>query len=424
MNQRSLLFVSAFVLASAAALRAQETSGIEDERMQALQARNERDWLGPRNKVSVGFRLLNSGGSVNFRNLGAVPAKEVAAASAGNVTRQYDDGTVYADGLRTDEIDANGNQTSTPGGRYAVYSTQTDGTRAQIGDMVSYTPGQTRTYQSYNQSQIDAKPGYLAFTTYSTTSEGGHLSDKAGPSAGVELNFNRDIGRIGRRFQWGFTAGVALNGINSKTTGSVISTLHSRTDFYAVSPGGTLTVAPATGPTYNNYEVGGVVINPAGLETTVPISQTPDGSLTQNSTVAGGATVNGRWQVRGAYFMVKLGPSLRAQFNDSFSLSASAGFAAAYAGTTYTATETLDLDNIPDGQTAGDQTPQSSTAAKFVSGYYADLTFEWAANETTGLFAGATAQQLSAYEQMVVDRIARVDLGSAVGVRGGVSIKF
>lgn len=427
MTHRPLHVLSLLALISLPALlAAQESSGKEDERMQALEERNLREeeaqWFGPRNHVTIGFRFLTSGGKVDFGNLGAVPAKEVAPASAGNVDRRYDDGYVLGDAARADERDASGNVTSTPGGRYAVYATASDGTKTQTGEYRAYTPGETRNWNEYTAAQL-AKPGYVGFTTYSTASEGGHATDKPGGSAGVELQFSHDIGRLSRRIEWGFTTGIALNGINSKASGVVTSTLNSRTDYFAIPSGATLT-APASGPTYNTFfGPDGAIVNPLGFETTVPLSQTPDTTLTTTKSVAGGAQVNGRWQMRGAYFLVKFGPSFRTQFNDRLELSGSVGFAGAYAGTTYTATESFQVADIP-ADSAGLLDPQSSSAAKFLKGFYADLTFEYAANDTTGLFGGVTAQQLDAYEQKVADRTARVDLGSTVGIRGGISIKF
>ncbi len=418
---------------------------MEEERMKLLTERNAEaeQWFGPRNKVTVGFRLLSSGGHVDFSNLGAVPAKVVAEASAGAVDRVYDDGTVSRDVLRANEVDASGNQLSSPGGRYATYFTNSDGTKGeQNGDYVSYTPGQTRTWVEYTDAQLTSKPGYIGFTNYSTTSEGGHFTDKPGPSAGVELQFSRDMGRLSRRIQWGFSTGIALNGINSKVAGDVTSTLNTRTDYYAIV-GGSVVGAPISAPSTNTY------INPDsgntysdGYETSTPLSQTP--SQTVNGSVAGGATVSGRWEIKGAYFLVKLGPSLKAQFTDRLEASISAGFAGAYVGTTYTATESFTVPGVFDytqpnvvTDDAGNSTttyplktdlgvvdPQSSSVSKFVTGYYADFNMEWAANETTALFGGLTAQKLSAYDQMVAERLAHIDLGSAVGVRGGISIKF
>ncbi len=426
MTPRSLQVAIALLLASLPALLpAQEISGMEEERMKALEARNAQaeQWFGPRNKVLVAFRLLSSGGRVDFGNLGAVQAKFIAPASFGAIDRVYDTGSVSADGLRTDEVDPSGNQTSPQGGRYPTFTVLGDGTTEQSGDSLSYTPGRTRTWQALFESTAK-EPGYLGFTNYSTTSEGGHFTDKPGPSAGVELSFSRDLGRLSRRIQWGFTTGVVLNGISSKSVGSVISTLNSRTDFYQIIGATDVGPIPTSAPGENVYE------NPVshnvyltGTETTIPLSQTPDESLTKNSSLAGGATVTGRWQIKGAYFMVKVGPSFRTQFNDRWELSGSAGYAGAYTGTTYTAAEKFTLDALPNVD-LGVADPEVSTMTKFLSGYYADLTLEWAPNETTGLFGGLTAQQLGDYDQKVAERTAHIDLGSAVGVRGGISIKF
>ena len=429
MNQRSLPLASLLLLASLPlVLPAQETTGIEDERMQELAKRQDEEWIGPKNKTSVGFRVLNSGGTVSFGNLGSVPGKLIAPASAGVVNRVYDNGYVLADRPRTDEVDSSGNQTSTPGGRYPIYATvtNTDGTttKVQVGEGLGYETGLSREWKLYTQDQLDARPVYVAYTNYSTTSEGGHFSEETGMVAGVEMEYTRTFGRISRRIQWGLTAGVTLNSISSQTSGSVTSTLNSHTDYYAIH--GTLGTVPEGGlggPTGVPYVVDGVIISPSGLETTVPLNQTQDGNSTNNS-VAGGATVNGRWTVKGAYFMMKLGPSIHAQFNDRWEMTASAGFAGAYAGTTYTAAESFSVAALPTTVVAGVQDVQQSTDTAFLSGYYADLTIQWAANDRTGLFGGVTAQQLSSYTQKVADRTALIDLGTAVGVRGGITIKF
>ena len=426
MNQRSLSFLPVLFLACVpAVLWAQETTGIEDERMQELARYNEQEWSGPKNRANIGFRLLNSGGTISYGNLGSIPAKTVAPASDGAVDRVYDNGYVAADGPRGNEVDADGNQISIPGGRYPIYLTSSDGTKIQVGEGLGYEAGYSREWHEYTQAQLDARPGYVAMTNYSTTSEGGHFSDETEMAAGVEMEYARNLGRISRRIQWGFVTGLTLNSINSQSSGSVLATLNSRTDYYQIK--GTLPSEFPTGghggPTGGPYIVDGVILNESGMETTVPISQTPDADSDENA-VAGGATVNGRWDVKGAYFMLKLGPSIRAQFSDRWEMTASAGFAGAYAGSTFTSAETFTLEGLPEGQVPGVQDVLQSEETAFLTGYFADLTIEWAANDRTGLFGGVTAQQLSDYEQKLGDRTARVDLGTAVGVRGGITIKF
>jgi len=426
-------------------LRAQaETTGKEEERLEAL-ARSQGEWSAPKHKLTVGFRVLNSGGRVDFKNLGAVPSSiSVAPASDGVVSRIYHNGAVSVDSLRADEKDANGNQLSTPGGYYKVYSTSTvsvndaDGnvtgvetSTVQSGVFVSYTPGLTRTWVATSQEQIN-QPGYVSFSLFSTTSDGGSFSHKQGPTGGVEFQLSQDLGHGSRRFQWSLSTGLALNDINSKSAGTVSSTLHTYTDVYSytVQGGEAITLSNVTNPSYAPfYDANGNVISTNGVETTVPLNAVPDPSKSTATDVVGGANVAGKWQVKGAYFMVKVGPSLRTQLTTHLGLTASAGLAGAYAGTRYTASESFSVAAIPDVTMAlinsDDNTDViSSTAAKFVTGYYADLNLEWAANDTVGVFGGLTTQKLSSYQQKLGDRVAKVDIGSAVGIRGGISVRF
>ena len=137
-----------------------------------------------------------------------------------------------------------------------------------------------------------------------------------------------------------------------------------------------------------------------------------------------GVEVQGVWQVKGAYFMVRLGPSVRTNLTSRLGVNASLGVAGAYAGTTYSVSERFVVPGLTDTYVGNSSGIAESRATKFLSGYYADLNLEWAANERTGLFTGVTAQKFEAYDQEVGGRTARIDLGSTVGIRGGVSIRF
>jgi hypothetical protein len=154
----------------------------------------------------------------------------------------------------------------------------------------------------------------------------------------------------------------------------------------------------------------------------VPIAAVPNEH--KDTTTAGGVNVDGLWQVKGAYFMVKLGPSVRAQLTNRLGFNASLGVAGAYAGTTYSVSERFLVPGLTDiyvGNTSG---VEESSTTKFMNGYFADFNLEWAASERTGLFTGVTAQKFDGYDQEVGGRTARIDLGSSVGLRGGVSIRF
>jgi hypothetical protein len=441
MTLRPLLPFFVRALLAAPVLLTAQTSSSEEERLEKLMA-DSAQWYVPKTTVSVGFRMLNAGGKVTFGNLGSVDFdREVDPISAGLADRVYDNGEVLRDAPRPEEKDAAGNVITTPGGRYPIFSTfkenvldsngnpvlNPDGTNVtrdvqrQTGDLRAYTPGLTRNWGYGYASQLTGD-GRLALSTYSASSEGASALKESGASAGVEFQYVRHFSKPANRLQWGVLTGITLNGINSKTAGTVTSTLNSRTDYYSLG-GATVPGAPYSGPSVTDYlSSSGELIRADSFETTVPIVAAPL-SHTETATPQG-VEVDGNWQVKGAYFMVRLGPTIRTRLTSRLGVSASMGVAGAYTGTTYSVTETFqvpDLEGLVIG--AGRDTEQTSET-KFISGYYADLNLEWVATERTGLFGGFTAQKFDGYDQSVGSRTARIDLGSSVGVRGGVSIKF
>lgn len=375
------------------------------------------EWYVPKSTVSVGLRVMSSGANVDFGNLGNVPSiRSIAPNSEGNVDRVYDDGAVGRDLPRINEVDENGNQTSTPGGRYQT-STTTDGVTVVTGDFVSYTPGQSRLWGYTNASQATT-PGQVAFHTYRATSDGATASDEQGMTGGVDVQLARALGKGTGRFQFSLVTGVSLTDINAKTSGVVNSTLHTRTDTYALVNGGSPPPAPYTGPSFTDFVNDQGTTVTGGFESTPPISQTSTSS-TETSAV-GAASVQGNWQIKGAYFLLRFGPSIRAKLSNRVGFSASAGVAGAYTGSKYLVTETIQLPDVNEPVTVIEEDSET----KFVSGFYADVNVDWMLNERTGFFGGVSMQQLGDYDQSVGGRTAKIDMGNALGFRGGINIKF
>ena len=421
-----------------------QISASEEERLEAL-ARANAEIYTPKTSVTVGVRLLGSGAKTHFGSLGNVPLDlqngTPAAASAGTILRVYNNGYVDVDSPRLNEVDSNGAQISPPGGRYTVVTTanvtDADGnvtgtTSTVTGDFVSYTPGLTRLWSYIGNSQATTRPGYIAMSTYAATSDGGFKDAKQKASGGIELQASHVLGKLSKRTEWSLLGGISLNSINDKAKGDVSATLHTATDYYSLnglpapalpsSTDSTTNVTTTTAyiaPSYVDLNVsdGSVVTN--GFETTTPLSSSINSSST--SDVVGGTTVHGIWQVKGAYFLIKVGPSVRTQLTERFAINGSIGVAGAYAGTRYSADEAF---TIPDSGGGTVAKSEASTASKFLGGFYADMNLEWTANERTGLFGGLTAQKVGAYDQVVGGRSAHIDIGSTVGVRGGVTFKF
>lgn len=413
MNFRSVLSVALLASVSIPAFAQTVT---EDEKLERELGLPSDHWYVPKTTLRFGFRVLTSGVNVNFGNLGSVAStREVVPASAGDVTRVYDNGAVALDVLRVNEVDANGVQTSTPGGRYQVLVPNDDGSVSLIFDGLSFTPGRTRYWNYVSDSQVVG--GLIALSNFSATSEGAAASKDEGMSGGVELSVSRDLGKAGGRFEFSVNAGLALNSMNAKTGGTVRSTLNSYTDYFRLNGG-----APTEkgGPTYADFTRSDGFVVAQGLETTSTLQTTPSASLSSTSSLVGGANVQGNWQIRGAYFLMRVGPAIRTHLSDRFGLSLGAGVAGAYAGSRYSVVEQLELPDLAEPLIED----RFSNESKFLTGYYADLNFDWQANERTGLFAGVGLQHLGSYEQSVGGRTAKIEMGSAVGVRGGISIKF
>lgn len=408
------------LLAVPAAMFAQEDSAREEERLAAL-ARSA-DWYRPKTDLSVGFRMLTSGANVHFGQLGTVPYNKLpAGASDGLVARAYNNGSVAVDTPRGGELDAHGNQTSTPGGRYQSSITDASGTVTVTNDQLSYTPGLTRSWIYFTPDQALVRPGYIAMNSYSASTDGAALDRKQGASLGVELQMAHTFYQLSKRLSVGLTGGLAINGINNKGTGDVAATLKSYTDYYSLhglAAPTTSVTANYNGPTYTDLISGGLTFT-NGLETTVPISAQPDAN--EVISTPGGTTVHGVWELKGAYMMLRVGPSLRAQLTNRLTLTASLGLAGAYAGTTYSASESF---LIPVVGTAITEPTVTSSANKLLGGYYADVNLEFAANERTGLYGGMSVQKLGAYDQTLEGRTAHIDLGTSSGIRGGINIRF
>ncbi|MBI2514555.1 MAG: hypothetical protein HYV96_21480 [Opitutae bacterium] len=419
------LFVPAF---------AQSAASASDEEANLSLTLPTDEWYVPKSKVSFGFRILDKGVNVKFGHLGNIGnARPLGPDSSGNYV--YDTGFVEKDALRdtfeTKSAPDPDTKVGTPtfygepigNGRYRAHRV----TRAEeggsltdvvVGEGLSYNASYSRTWGTSSTGQIDGT--LVRMSNYSTASEGASLEKKEGMNSGIELSLSHVMGKVGQRFEWGWEAGLALNPVNAKTGGTVNSTLSVYSDYFRLN--GTLADGVKSGPTFSDFD-STVEGDDQSLETTVPIGAAPDATVpgtgkTQNS--AGGASVLGNWQVKGAYFLVRVGPQLRTQLSQRFGLNASIGVAGAFSGTRYSVFESVQVPDLVDPITEEKVDAKSA----FLGGFYADLNVDWAANERTGLFAGVNMQRFGSYDQEVAGRTAKIDFGSAVGVRGGLSYKF
>lgn len=393
----------------------------------------------PEYTISAAVRVRTGGANVKFGKLGTAYRQYTNGGAF-----QFDDGYVYPDAQRAEEKITGYSPSglafvehSADGKRYFIYTVSKDTNGVETGrtltsDLVAYQDGMTRDWSYDNASQVEN--GYVNMHYRYATAEDASGEADSGSSAGVDITINRDLGMIGKNFQWGFAASVGINDINAKMSGEVRSTLHIMTQKFSLAgqpaptrPDDPTTpdvvespypyTAPVYGPIYGSD--GTTVISTLGKELTTPLTVTPEGQPV-DQTIPGGALVKGYWQVKGAYYLLRLGPSFRWQIHRRFSLSGSVGVAGAYLGSVYKAEEEMIDPEVKyhPGYKA------ELRMRKFMPGYYGELNAEFWMTYRTGLFVGGVFEKVGDYEQTLANRTAKVEVGSGLAYRFGVVHRF
>ncbi|MBX3735442.1 MAG: hypothetical protein KF715_02030 [Candidatus Didemnitutus sp.] len=432
MNLRPVSTV-ALLAALVAPAFAQSASSTDEEANLALTLPTD-EWYVPKNNLNFGIRILNKGAAVRFGNLGSISnVRTTGPDASGNYV--YDTGYVKKDALRdpfeTKTAPDPDTKVGTPtfygepigNGRYRAHQV----TRAEeggpltdkvVGEGLSYDAAFSREWSASSTSLIDGS--LLRMSNYSATSEGAFAEKEEGANSGIELSMSRVFGKLGKRLEWGIAGGIALNPINAKTGGAVRATLSVYSDYFRI--GGTLPDGVKSGPTFTDFDTT-VDGDDQSLETTVPVGAAPDTTVAgtgKTVTTVGGATIDGNWKIKGAYFLMRVGPQIRAQLTERLGVSASLGMAGAFSGTRYSVVESLTVSDLPTPIT--EEADDSKSA--FLGGIYADVNLDWAATERTGFYAGVNMQKFGSYDMEVGGRTAKIDFGNAVGIRGGMNFKF
>ncbi|MBL9206016.1 MAG: hypothetical protein JNN01_13075 [Opitutaceae bacterium] len=379
------------------------------------------------NAFSVGVRYIG-GADIKFGNLGSVPsALNIPALTGSAQAISYADGAISLDGLRDNEKDADGNQTSTPGGRYTTTAIRVDANGEPVldeagnpttqisGDFLSYTAGLTRTWAYVNASQATSNPGFIAMHDYSAETSGATATANSGSGAGFEFTASRKFGSFGK-LEVGVLFGFGITDINGKTTGDIKANLKTLTDLYSLG-GKAAPAAPFTGPSTGDFTGGDGTVYPSALESTVPLAAFAVSRT--NTMTPNGANISGTWQIKGAYYLFRAGPVVRFPVGKRFAVTLSGGYAGAYIGTKYRIDETLLVEGA-----SPNQIQEEDTYSKFMSGVYGEANVEWLLTDRTGFFAGATVETLGSYEQNLGNRTAAIDIGGNVGFRFGITTRF
>jgi hypothetical protein len=141
-------------------------------------------------------------------------------------------------------------------------------------------------------------------------------------------------------------------------------------------------------------------------------------------------TANGFWQVKGVYYVLRVGPMARIPIGRRFSAYLSAGYMAGYIGSKFRYEENIALP----GNTGTISTKQynqntgvvedTKENQRYLGGYYADFNFEWWLTTRTGFYAGASYERLNSYTQTFHERKAHVKMDTGLGLRFGIITRF
>lgn len=439
------------------------------------------EYLRPmKNSVSIGVRMIG-GANVTFSgDLG----KSLYTASQWYALNGYNDGIINADSTssvttggasRPSEDSSNSIRwnhamlggTGVEGHFYTVLLDSNgdpfvrDGKYIITGDYLAYNDDRTRSWSYSGASQFrssanDGVEDQIAMSAYSSLGASGRTvkaSDSGKP--GIELTIGRVVQRF-KRFEWGFNVGLGMSEFNAKTRQNVPVQLGYIRDIYNIyTTGADYQGIPSKGelqdksvtsfPTFNDTGAGAGGFTYETVATGTTSSETANGTRdtssaidttpasTENSDDSGMAladgSINGFWQVKGVYYMLRVGPMARIPIGKRFSAQVSAGYMAAYIGTKFRYDEVVMFPEATTGvntnQDAEGNTYETiKTNQQYLGGYYADLNFEWWVSTRTGFFAGAAYEHLGSYKQVLNGRRATVKMDNGLGWRFGLMTRF
>jgi len=452
------------------------------------------EYLRPmKNSVSIGARVM-SGASVSFGGpgLGRVDALRlddstglVDQSTGASITwRQYytnpeygggfiryDDGIVYY----TDSANADGNRpaqevNADPYGRWQKF----DSTGLLVGDFLAWDNSgvSTRNWAATHQGQVGADGSTVDMSFYGSEglAKGERAHAKSKNSPGIELQFSRVIQRF-KRFEWGFNATIGIAEFNAKNRQTLKASALKYTDQYQVlnhyednaDEGLAFIVDRGTlsrddnsgewlisGPSFKDLPYPNPDFDPSqdedpdtnprekyftnALETTASLGIGGEFLPTDTGeTVVDGGVIHGYWQIKGVYYLARVGPMIRVPIGRQFSVSASAGYMGAWVGSKMRFQEKLIVGatskffEIPYYDAYGNRqsiTDITQTNTRFVSGLYAEANFEWWVSTRTGFYLGALYEKLGKYKQQVLGREATVKISNGGGLRFGIMTRF
>lgn len=360
-----------------------------------------------KNEFSVSLRMLGSS-KVRFSNLGEIRTDFEDDDPTDLVARVYADGYVSLD------------------------------TRGESSTAENLSDGMTNNWSYDYNSQVTEAGDGIMMHAYSALPNAAFVDTESRKPVNPDLEYSRMLWQGGRvmsprrtSMQLGWLAGWGLSDVNAKYRGKTTADLLVITDTYSLN-GAPVPydytdddgneVEGYTAPSTTTIEIVGDdgVTRTYEVDNSTLLANRPTSRTTE--IVEDGATIDGFWQVSGAYFTLRSGPWMRWEPMTNFSLKLSGGGTFTLLGLSMNYQETLVIDEDTE---SAEVSNLSETVTESYAGIYGSVDGEWLLNEKTSFFASAYYENFDEELSLELDgRKADVEVSSGLGLRIGVTTRF
>jgi hypothetical protein len=319
--------------------------------------------LNYRAGFNITAKFKHLGGFASASNPGPAPAEEV-----GNANRIYDDGY--------NRVDSSGN----------------------AGGFTSFWG-----YDHSSQYDPSAFNNTGSITMHSSSASGtaNSKNQEDDPQHGVELTYNRELGKIGS-IKWGIEGAVNYTDLTIHNDGNFFTDAQTTSDTFALNG-----VIPPEAPYHATFE-----------QESGPVLSSNPSSRTTDS-VANGALISGRHNFDADMYGLRLGPYVEIPICPKFAVSLSGGLAAVWVNSQFKYQESLSV-----GGSAGPSSHGNGSHDDVLPGGYVGGNLLFAINQNINLAVGAQYQSVGTYTHKENGRVAQLDLGNSVFLTAGLGFSF
>jgi len=241
--------------------------------------------------------------------------------------------------------------------------------------------------------------GFLYMHSVSSSQQSSSKDEDEDLQHGVEVSYNRQLGRVGRAF-WGVEGAFNFSDLTISRRDNSGRSVTLITDAYDLVNPPPPVIPPQ--PPYHGTRPGP---GPA-------IDDDPDRIVSTES-------ATGDHEVEASFYGLRLGPYVQVPLTEKLDLWFSGGLALAMVDSEYTFQESITTPSGPPALRSG-----SSSEDDVLVGGYVGANISYAITESFDVFAGAQYQYLDGYSHRVSDKKASVELDKSIFLTVGIGYSF